>query len=165
MSQSFLIEPLNPRHDRAGFDCGVEALDRYLQKQVTQDVRRRVTACYVAIDAPGGKIAGYHTIAAGGVLLRDLPESLVKRPPRYPTVPVARLGRLAVDSAYRGRKLGAALLWDAGMRALRAELAAFALIVDAKDERAEAFHRHHGFIPFGGEGRRLVPPFATFAKA
>lgn len=165
MSPSFLIEPLGQQHDKAGFSCGVDALDRYLQTQATQDIRRRVTACYVAVDAPGGKIAGYYTLAAGGVLLLDLPESLAKRLPRYPTVPVARLGRLAVDSAYRGRKLGGALLWDAGMRALRSELAAFALVVDAKDEQAEAFYRHHGFIPFGGQDRQLVLPLATFAKA
>jgi GNAT superfamily N-acetyltransferase len=89
---------------------------------------------------------------------------MAKRLPRYPTVPVARLRRLAVDSAYRGRELGGALLWDAGMRALRSGLAAFALVVDAKDEQAEAFYRHHGFILFGGPDRRLVLPLATFAK-
>jgi ribosomal protein S18 acetylase RimI-like enzyme len=164
VSQSFLIELLGLRHDKAGFSSGVEALDRYLRTQAAQDIRRRVTACYVAVDAPGGRIAGYYTLAAGGVLLRDLPESLAKRLPRHPTVPVARLGRLAVDSAYRGRKLGGALLWDAGMRALRSELTAFALVVDAKDEQAEAFYRHHGFIPFGGPDRWLVLPLATFAE-
>jgi len=164
VSQAFVIELLGPRHDKAGFSSGVEALDRYLRTQATQDIRRRVTACHVAVDAPGGKIAGYYTLAAGAVLLRDLPESLAKRLPRYPTVPVARLGRLAVDTAYRGRKLGGALLWDAGMRALRSEIAAFALVVDAKDEQSEAFYRHHGFIPFGGPDRQLVLPLATFAK-
>jgi GNAT superfamily N-acetyltransferase len=161
----FLIEPLGPGHDRASFASGVEALDRYLQKQATQDVRRRVTACYVAVEAPGGRIAGYYTLAAGGIPLTDLPEPLAKRLPRYPSVPVARLGRLAVDQVYRGRKLGSALLWDAGMRALRSEIAAFALVVDAKDEQAEAFYRHHGFVAFGGQARQLVLPLATFSKS
>jgi GNAT superfamily N-acetyltransferase len=165
VTEPFRIEPLGPGHDRAGFASGVEALDRYLRKQATQDVRRRVTACYVAVEATGTRIAGYYTLAAGGVLLTDLPESLAKRLPRYPSVPVARLGRLAVDQAYRGRKLGSALLWDAGMRALRSEIAAFALVVDAKDEQAEAFYQHHGFVAFGGRPRQLVLPLATFAKA
>lgn len=164
MTDSFLIEPLGPRHDRAGFSSGVEALDRYLQKQATQDVRRRVTACYVAVEATETRIAGYYTLAAGGVPLTDLPEPLAKRLPRYPSVPVARLGRLAVDQTYRGRKLGSALLWDAGTRALRAELVAFALVVDAKDDQAEAFYRHHGFVAFGRQARQLVLPLATFAK-
>ena len=165
MTGSFFIEPLGPRHDRAGFSCGVEALDRYLQKQATQDIRRRVSACHVAAEETGTRIAGYYTLAASGVPLTDLPEPLSKRLPRYPSVPVARLGRLAVDHAYRGRKLGSALLWDAGTRALRSELVAFALVVDAKDDQAEAFYRHHGFVAFGSQARQLVLPLATFAKA
>ena len=165
MTEPFHIEPLDPSHDRASFSSGVEALDRYLQKQATQDIRRRVTACYVAIDLTAIKIAGYYTLAAGGVPLTDLPEPLAKRLPRYPSVPVVRMGRLAVDQANRGRKLGGALLWDAGTRALRSEIAAFAMVVDAKDEQAEAFYRHHGFVAFGSQARQLVLPLATFAKA
>jgi GNAT superfamily N-acetyltransferase len=166
VSKPFLIEPLGPGHDRKSFSSGVEALDRYLREQATQDVRRRVTACYVALDEPATRIAGYYTLAAGGVALSGLPTSLARRLPRYPSVPVARLGRLAVDLAYRGRKLGSALLWDAGLRALRSELAAFALVVDAKDEPAEAFYQHHGFVPLASSAsRQLVLPLATFAKA
>lgn len=164
MTGSFLIEPLGGHHDRANFSCGVDPLDRYLRQQATQDVRRRASACYVALEAPKAQITGYYTLAAGGVALSDLPEALAKRLPRYPSVPVARLGRLAVDLTYRGRKLGSALLWDAGMRALRSELIAFALVVDAKDAPAAAFYRHHGFVPFGSQARQLVLPLATFAQ-
>ena len=103
----FIIEALGPGHDRSGFSCGIEALDRYFREQVTQDMRRRATACYVAREAAGSKVAGYYTLAAGGVPLAELPAALAKKLPRYPSVPVARLGRLAVDRAYRGRKLGA----------------------------------------------------------
>jgi GNAT superfamily N-acetyltransferase len=162
---SFFVEALSSGHDRSSFCCGVEPLDRYFHSQVTQDVRRRATACYVALESPDSQVAGYYTLAAAGILLTDLPESKGKRLPRYPSVPVARLGRLAVDQAYRGRKLGGALLWDAGIRALRSEIAVFALVVDAKDEGAEAFYRHHGFVPFGAQPRQLVLPMATFAKA
>ena len=62
------------------------------------------------------------------------------------------------DQAYRGRKLGGALLWDAVQRCLRSELAVFALVVDAKDDQAEGFYRHHGFVPFGGQPRQRVLP-------
>ena len=158
MTEPFRIEVLAPGHDRAGFSSGVEALDRYFREQATQDVKRRATACYVAVETATARIAGYYTLAAAGVALADLPETLIKRLPRYPSVPVARLGRLAVDRDFRGRKLGAALLWDATIRASRSEVAVFALVVDAKDDQAEAFYRHHGFLPFGSLARQLVLP-------
>ncbi len=159
----FVIETLGDRHDRAAFSCGIEALDRYFRQQVTQDVRRRATACYVAVEATGSKVAGYYTLAAAGVPLAELPAELIKRLPRYPSVPVARLGRLAVDQAYRGRKLGSALLWDAIQRALRSEVVVFALAVDAKDDQAAAFYLHHGFVPFGCQPRQLVLPLTNLS--
>jgi len=152
----FQIEAL-AGHDRLGFNCGVEPLDRYFREQVTQDMRRRATACFVAVDEDG-TVAGYYTLAAGAVALTDLPEQLAKRLPRYPSVPVARLGRLAVDQSYRGQKLGAALLWDAGSRAARSEVMAYALVVDAKDDGAAAFYSHHGFIALGPH--YLILPFS-----
>ena len=97
MAAPFVVEPLEASHDRAGFFCGVEALDRYFLKQVTQDVRRRVAACYVVLDEQTAKVAGYYTLAAAGIPLAEMPADLAKRLPRYPSVPVARLGRLAVD--------------------------------------------------------------------
>ena len=158
MAGPFVIEALGPSHDRGNFSCGVEALDRYFQKQVTQDVRRRATACYVATEVSEARVAGYYTLAAAGIPLAEMPPELAKRLPRYPSVPVARLGRLAVDQAYRGRKLGSALLWDAVQRCLRSAIAVFALVVDAKDDQAEAFYLHHGFVPFGSQPRQLVLP-------
>ncbi len=163
MTQRFSIVPLDASRDRAGFTCGVEALDRYFREQVGQDIKRRATACYIAIDEATSKVAGYYTLAAAGVPLGELPESLVKRLPRYPSVPVARLGRLAVDLAYRGQKLGAAMLWDAVARSIRSEVAVAALVVDAKDETAEAFYRHFGFFNLEGEARRLVLPLVNLA--
>ena len=161
MAAPFVVEPLNASHDRAGFLCGVEALDRYFWKQVTQDIRRRVAACYVALDGQTAKVAGYYTLAAAGIPLVEMPPDLAKRLPRYPSVPVARLGRLAVDNAYRGRKLGSALLWDAVQRSLRSEIAVFALVVDAKDDQAGSFYRHHGFVSFGSQPRQLVLPLTN----
>lgn len=164
MTAPFLIEVLGPGHARAEFSSGVEALDRYFREQVTQDVRRRATACYVAVDLATSKVAGYYTLAAASVALADLPEHLTKRLPRYPAVPVARLGRLAVDLAYRGRQLGGGLLWDASMRALRSGIAVYALVVDAKDDQAVRFYRHHGFASFGSLPRQLVLPLANLAQ-
>jgi GNAT superfamily N-acetyltransferase len=159
----YRIEALGPHHDRATFACGVPALDRYLREQAAQDMRRRVTACYLAVETGTGQVAGYYTLAAAGIPLGDLPEPLAKRLPRYPSVPVARLGRLAVGQAHQGRQLGAALLWDAATRAARSEVAVFALVVDAKDDQAEAFYRHHGFLAFGSLARQLILPLAKIA--
>jgi ribosomal protein S18 acetylase RimI-like enzyme len=159
VSGKFRIELLESRHNRSKFHCGTEPLDRYFREQVSQDVRRRAALCYVAVD-DAGKIAGYYTLAASSVPLAEMPEALAKRVPRYPCVPVARLGRLAVDEAFRGQKLGAALLWDAARRAARSEIAVFALIVDAKDEAAKAFYLHHGFMGFGSLPRQLMLPLA-----
>ncbi len=161
MTGKFVIAALGSDHDRSTFSSGVDALDRYLRQQVSQDIRRRATACYVAIDEDTTRIAGYYTLAAAGVMLGDLPESLREKLPRYPSVPVARMGRLAIDLAYRGRKLGAALLWDATMRSLRSEIPVFALVVDAKDDQAKSFYLHHGFTPFGTQPRQLVLPLTN----
>jgi ribosomal protein S18 acetylase RimI-like enzyme len=154
----FRLEALAPDHDRTGFACGVEALDQYFTTRVTQDMRRRLTACYVAIASATSRVAGYYTLAAAGIPLSDMPESIVKRLPRYPSIPVARLGRLAVDRDYQGQGLGSAMLWDAVTRAARSEVAVFALVVDAKNEHAEAFYRRQGFVPFGLVPRQLFLP-------
>ena len=165
MTASFRLEVLGAQHDRTRFKCGVAALDGYFQTQATQDARRRASACYVAVQDETNAVAGYYTLAAGSVPLTDLPESLSKRLPRYPSVPVARVGRLAIDQAFQGRKLGAALLADAALRALRSEVAVFALVVDAKDDAAVAFYRHHGFEMYGGQPKQLIVPLASFSVA
>ena len=163
MTSVFRVEVLGASHAREGFTCGVEALDNYFTRQATQDVRRRVGACYVAVEVITGKVAGCYTLAAGGVPLTDLPEAMSKRLPRYPSVPVARVGRLAVDRAFHRQKLGGALLADAAVRAARSEVAVFALVVDAKDDAAVAFYRHHGFEGFGAKGRQLIVSLKHFA--
>lgn len=159
-----IIEVLDQKHDRTSFCCGVEALDRYFRQQVTQDIKRRATACYVALDSSNNKIVGYYTLAAGGVALTDIPEALAKKLPRYPSVPVARLGRLAVEQSYRGQKLGGVLLWDAIGRALRSEIAVYAIVVDAKDEQAEAFYLHYHFVKFGSLPKQLMLPLTNVER-
>ena len=158
------LAPLDAEHDRAAFRSDSEWLNRYLREQATQDIRRRVAACFVAT-ADGRRIAGYYTLASASLLLADLPPSTGKKLPRYPTVPTVRMGRLAVDQAFKGQGLGGALLADALDRAARAEIAAFALMVDAKDEAAAAFYRHHGFIALPDSVLTLFLPLATVQRS
>lgn len=161
MSQALLqVALLDLSHDRAGFDSGSQPLNRYLLQQVTQDVRRRIATCFVALTADQ-RIAGYYTLASSSVLLADLPAAVGKKLPRYPSVPAVRMGRLAVDRTRHGQGLGAALLADALDRAARSQIAAYALVVDAKDDAAAAFYRHHGFIGLSSAPLTLFLPLAV----
>ena len=156
----FLLVPLDAAHERAAFSSESEPLNRYLREQVTQDIRRRVAACFVAL-ADGQRIAGYYTLASASLVLSDLPASTGKKLPRYPTVPAVRMGRLAVDLAFKGKGLGGALLADALNRACHSQIAAFALMVDAKDKAAASFYQHHGFIALPDSPLSLFLPLAT----
>jgi GNAT superfamily N-acetyltransferase len=81
--------------------------------------------------------------------------------PRYPVVPAALLGRLALDRGYQGKGLGGVLLGDALIRTARAELGVFAMVVDAEDAAARRFYEHYGFTRLPGDTRRLCLPLAT----
>ena len=151
-------------HDRADFDCGVDPLNEYFRTRVGQDTRRRVSFCYVAVENVSNRVAGYYTLSATGVALTALPPETTKRLPRYPTIPAVLIGRLAVDRRYQSRKLGGALLFDAIKRTIRSGIAAFAVIVDAKDDMAVAFYERYGFQRFGDLERRLFLPSSDALK-
>lgn len=164
MSSPFRVEQLGDTHDRTAFSCGQEPLDRYFQTQLTQDIRRRVASCFVAVEQSTELVAAYYTLASAGIPLTELPADLAKKLPRYPSIPAVRIGRLAVDQRFQGRGLGGALLADALRRVMGSPPAAYALIVDAKDDKAVAFYRHHGFIAFASQPRALFLPVATADK-
>jgi GNAT superfamily N-acetyltransferase len=163
LTEPFTFAPLGPAHDRAGFSCGVPALDRYIRELASQDVRRRVSNCFVAVDV-AGKLAGYYTLAATSLPLPELTAEHARRLPRYAAFPACLVGRLAVDQTFQGHGLGSAMLVDAMARALRAEPAIFAMIVDAKDEAALRFYLHHGFQSFAGQPMSLYLPLAEAAR-
>jgi ribosomal protein S18 acetylase RimI-like enzyme len=156
----FEVVLLDGSHDRSSFDCGIPALNRYLAEQASQDMRRRVASCFVARN-DAGRIAGYYTVAAASVPLTELPAAVTKKLPRYRAVPTVRMGRLAVDLGFKGQGLGGALLADALARSMRSEIAAYALVVDAKDAQASAFYQHHGFIPLPEATLTLFLPLAS----
>jgi ribosomal protein S18 acetylase RimI-like enzyme len=151
---------LDAAHDRSIFNSGSEPLDRYVKQQVTQDIRRKVANCFVAL-TDENRIAGYYTLSAMSFLLADLPQDQAKKLPRYPVVPAVRMGRLAVDQDFKGQGLGGALLADALARCLRSDIAAYALVVDAKDQQAVSFYQHHGLLAFADKPMTLFLPLAT----
>ena len=161
---AFLVEPLGPHRDRQRFDCGVEALNRYLQTQARQEMSRDVAVIYVLAPTEQQRtIAGYHSLSSTAVRLADLPETTRKRLPRYPLVPATLLGRLAVDQAYRGHGLGERLLIDALQRSLTTSrsVASVAVVVDAKDEHGVLFYARYGFTPFPDQPLRVFLPMKT----
>jgi GNAT superfamily N-acetyltransferase len=121
----FRVALLDAGCDRNEFTSGSEALDDYFHGQVSQDIRRRITTCFVALSEEHG-VAGYYTLASTSLPLGELPAAIAKKLPRYPSVPAVRMGRLAVDQRFRGQGLGGALLADALARAAGADIAAFA---------------------------------------
>jgi GNAT superfamily N-acetyltransferase len=157
----FRIEPLCADHDRAQFVSGAVPLDRYFREQASQDIKRRIATCFVALNLETREIAGFYTLTATSIALDALAPEIVKKLPRYPVVPAALLGRLAIAKTAQGKGLGGALLADALMRTARAELGVFAVLVDAKDEAAQRFYERFGFTSLPAESRRLLLPIAT----
>lgn len=112
-SLRYLIEPLSGAQDRSRFVSGSEALDRYFREQASQDVKRRVATCFVAVGRDDKDVAGYYTLAASSVALGAFSPEIAKKLPRYPVVPAVLLGRLAVARHHQGKGLGGILLADA----------------------------------------------------
>ncbi|HSV50528.1 MAG TPA: GNAT family N-acetyltransferase [Burkholderiaceae bacterium] len=161
----YRIEALGKTHDRTAFACGSAALDRYLQQQARQDADKSVAAPFVLTTPPAPRVLGYYTLSAALVNASELPGTLAKKLPRYPHLPVTLLGRLAVDQGMKGKGVGQFLLMDALRRSFEAaaHIAAMAVLVDAKDDAAQAFYRHFSFLPLHEQPRRLFLPMKTIA--
>lgn len=160
------VELLQKSHARDQFHCGQVELDRYLQRQARQDAQNNVAAAFVAVLPPSNQVLGYYTLSACTLNAADVPAELAKKLPRYPQLPVTLLGRLALDQKYQGQALGQFLLMDALHRSQRvaAEIAAMAVVVDAKNEAAASFYRHFGFIALNTSASRLFLPMTTVER-
>jgi len=113
---------------------------------------------------PDGTVAGYYTLSSTAVRSPDLPEAMTSKLPRYPLIPATPLGRLAVDRRHRRKGFGRFLSAGALHRSVRAEIASFAVIVDAKDENARRFYEREGFSPFTEQPMRLFLPTADIER-
>ncbi len=162
--QNLVIEPLNPTHDRTGFQCGIEALDRYLKKQAKQDIKRRISRVFVASKPDNPKtVIGYYTLSTLSIELNQLPEKLTRKLPRHP-VPAALIGRLAVSDAAHGQGVGKMLLADAIKRTLAVsdQIAIYAMVVDAINDNARGFYEQFGFNRLSDDSPRLFVPLKSF---
>lgn len=157
---NLVIEPLANNHLRTNFTCGISSLDNYIKKQANQDIKRRISRVFVATtDDNSGTIVGYYTLSSLSIELGYLPEIISKKLPRHP-IPAALIGRLAVDNCAQGYGVGKLLLADAVKRTLSvsSDIAIYAVVVDAINERILKFYERFGFIKFSGNGKRLFLP-------
>lgn len=140
------IQKLERAHTVGSFDCGSEALNRYIIRFALTNQSSGSAQTYVA--TLGEKVIGYYSLAVGAVAHAEAPPRIVKGLAHHP-VPVMLLARLAVDNSAKGKGLGAALLLDALARTLQAaDIAGIrAVIVHAKDDNARRFYAHFDFDP------------------
>jgi len=128
----------------ADFACGVDSLDDWLNRRAHPNQVNGASRTYVVTE--GKKVVGYYCLASGALELSDTPTSIRRNMPD--PVPVAILGRLAVDKSCQGRGLGVALLQNAVIRTAQAGgiLGIRGLLVHALSIEAKAFYEHHGFV-------------------
>ena len=161
------VELLDASHDRGGFDCGVEPLNRYLQQIARQHIAKGISKTFVLVDEHAAvlkPVLGFFTISLCHVLGQQVPPKWAKKLPRQ--IPAMRLGRLAVARARQGAGYGKVLLVEALQRVARvADLAGgIGLFVDAKDEAAAAFYARFGFEPTPSDPLTLFMPMETIAR-
>ena len=156
---SYLTEPLSSSHKKEDFNCGKPLLDNYLHRQAKQDVRRKLSACFI-LAGKGNKVEGYYTLSNAAVKRDLIPEAIRnKMPLSYNDLPATLLGRLAVESSCQGRRLGETLLLDAMRRCYDISttgIGSMAIIVDPIDEGAEAFYYKYGFIALPDSGKMFI---------
>lgn len=158
MSQ--ISEPLNSTHKKSDFSCGKEMLDTYIQKQANQDVKRKLSACFVINETETNLIKGYYTLSNNSVASEFIPEQIRKKlPPSYETIPTTLLGRLAIDDRFQGQGIGKLILIDALKRSyeISKTIGSFAVVVDPIDQEAENFYNKYGFIKLPDSGKMFLP--------
>ncbi len=147
LQELLLADWIDLGHDRTAFDCGVPALNEFLHKYAQQQSKKGVSTVYLLIDRRTPEdILGFYSLSAAQVEATRLSTAAQKKLPRYP-IPCFRMGRLACSAKHQGKGLGRILLGLAVDRCMQArqQIAAYALLVDAKDEQAARFYQHYGF--------------------
>ncbi|MDP4275005.1 MAG: GNAT family N-acetyltransferase [Bacteroidota bacterium] len=154
-----MIELLEKKHNRKDFDCGKEILNNYLRNQAGQDVKRKLSACFVFTEKGTNNIKGYYTLSNNSIPLKNFPEQIQKKFPKsYVSIPTTLLGRLAIDTKFQGKGLGKILLIDALKRSYKISktIGSFAVVVDPIDKEAERFYEKYDFIKLPDSGKMFI---------
>ncbi len=155
-----LTEVLNSNHRKKEFSCGKEMLDNYLHKQAGQDVKRKLSVCFVLNDKEKNLIKGYYTLSSNSISNKLVPQEFKRKFPKsYNSIPVILIGRLAVDKRYQKQGIGKLLLIDALKRSYEVSknIGSFAVITDPLDNDAEKFYELYGFIKLPDSKKMFLP--------
>lgn len=164
---------IEPADARSGFSCGKHALDDYFARHAVTNDAAGVGRAYVlrrGADDPATLpvVLGFYTLSMAVVESVQIAQVLERKLPKYP-MPVALIGRLAIDQRAQGRRLGERLLMDALRRVVDAAsiLGCLGVIVDAKDEAAERFYAKYDFTTVTDDGwpKRMFLPIGTARAA
>ncbi|MDR3712083.1 MAG: GNAT family N-acetyltransferase [Puia sp.] len=157
---SYLTVALNAIHKKKEFSCGRDLLDYYLHIQAKQDVKRKLSACFILADVDNA-VKGFYTLSSSSIQRELIPEDLKKKlPPSYHHLPATLLGRLAVAIPYKCQGLGELLLLDALKRSYDiaiGSIGSMAVIADPIDESAQKFYEKYGFISLPDSGKMFLP--------
>lgn len=154
-----MIELLQKRHIREFFDCGNALLNHYLKTQAGQDIKRKLSVCFVLPEIKTNNILGYYTLSNNSIPLDSLPKYICKKLPKsYKSIPTTLLGRLAIDHNHQGKGFGKILLIDALKRSYEGSkiTGSFAVVVDHIDKEAEHFYDRYDFIKLPDSGKMLI---------
>jgi predicted GNAT family N-acyltransferase len=155
-----LTENLNSTHRKKEFSCGKDMLDNYLHKQANQDIKKKLSACFVLNDKKTDLLKGYYTLANNSISQKLIPNEYQKKLPNsYEFIPTTLLGRLAIDNRFQKQGIGKLLLIDALKRSceISKSIGSFAVVVDPIDEDAERFYDKYGFIKLPDSGKMFLP--------
>lgn len=157
---SSLTVSLHAAHKKDNFDCGIPLLNQYLHTQAKQDVKRKLSACFILADKDN-IVKGYYTLSSTSINRGNLPEQIIKKlPPSYYNLPATLLGRLAVDNKFKGQKIGELLLIDALKKCYESSLTSIGsmcIIVDPINENAVQFYKKYGFVLLPDSGKMFLP--------
>ncbi len=157
---NYLTEILALHHNRKAFSCGKKTLDDYFYYQVGQDIKRRLSVCFIYPDTKAGLVRGYYTLANNSIPQSWIPEAFTKKFPwSYKNIPTTLMGRLAVDVRFQGKGIGKMLLIDALKRSYEAsqQAGSFAVVVDPVDEEASRFYEKYEFLKLPDSGKMFMP--------
>lgn len=160
------IQILDRTHDRVSFDCGEDALNKYLRETARQHNEKGISKTFVYVDTDSPEtILGFFTLAICEIVTEGLPRKYSKRLPKK--VPAAKLGRLAVSRACQGQQIGGILMVEAMKRTLAVadNFGIVGFFVDAKNDRAQKFYEGFGFVELQVNPRVLFLPLKTLIEA
>ncbi len=161
------IERLSPEHDRSGFDCGSEALNRYLKETARQHGERGISRTFMLVEDTSARprpILGFFTVSLCQVAGENLPPATAKRLPR--ALGGIKLGRLAIAKAHQRKGYGAVLLADAFKKCIEVsgQAGGIGLFVDAKDDAAKAYYGRFGFVSLSPDPLLMFLPVETIIR-